>query len=325
VTEPRPLPPGLYLVSSPIGNLRDVTLRALEVLAGVDLVACEDTRVTARLLARHGIRVRTVSYHAHNERRQCRRLLAALKEEKRVALITDAGTPAVSDPGLLLVREARQSDIPVLPIPGPSAVTAALAASGLPAHAFTFLGFLPPRRGPRRKALSQAATLPHTLVLFEAPHRLAASLADSADLLGPRRAALCRELTKLHEEVRVDRLDRLAAEIAARRTVKGEITLVIAPPEGARAPARGLTPEAASGTSPETGEAKEADETCDGMTGHGRRPELPPLAGDYRQALAEHGGDRNAALRALARRRRTTRNALYRELLDAGILGSEAS
>jgi 16S rRNA (cytidine1402-2'-O)-methyltransferase len=294
VTDPLPLPPGLYLVSSPIGNLQDVSLRALETLRGADLVACEDTRHTARLLARHGIAARTVSYHAHNERRQLPRLLAALADGKRLALITDAGTPAISDPGLLLVREVRQAGLPVVAIPGPSAVTAALAVSGLPAQPFTFLGFLPPRRGGRRKELAKVAQLAHTLVLFEAPHRLAASLADMAELLGPRRAAVCRELTKLHEEVMVDSLHGLAAEVAARERVRGEITLVIEPPGDEPAAAGGSGGEAAA--------------------------ELPPLADDYRQALAEHEGDRNAALRALARRRGTSRNALYRELLGAGLL-----
>ena len=302
MTDTIPLAPGLYLVSSPIGNLQDVSLRALETLRGADLVACEDTRHTARLLARHGIAARTISYHAHNERRQLPRLLAALADGKRLALITDAGTPAISDPGLLLVREARQAGLPVVAIPGPSAVTAALAVSGLPAQPFTFLGFLPPRRGGRRKALAAVAGLPHTLVLFEAPHRLAASLADMAELLGPRRAAVCRELTKLHEEVMVDSLHGLAAEVAARERVRGEITLVIEPPGDSAAPGRVAGPAAT------------------GSSGGEAAGELPPLADDYRQALAEHQGDRNAALRAMARRRGTSRNALYRELLAAGIL-----
>jgi 16S rRNA (cytidine1402-2'-O)-methyltransferase len=299
VTDPAPLAPGLYLVSSPIGNLQDVSLRALETLRGADLVACEDTRHTARLLARHGISARTVSYHAHNERRQLPRLLAALADGKRVALITDAGTPAISDPGMLLVREARQAGLPVVAIPGPSAVTAALAVSGLPAHPFTFLGFLPPRRGGRRKALAAVAQLAHTLVLFEAPHRLAASLADMAELLGPRRAALCRELTKLHEEVTVDRLDGLAGKVAGRERVKGEITLVIEPPGEGTATGRDAGTHGKEAAAP---------------------GELPPLADDYRQALAEQEGERNAALRALARRRGTSRNALYKELLAAGLL-----
>jgi 16S rRNA (cytidine1402-2'-O)-methyltransferase len=288
------LAPGLYLVSSPIGNLQDVSLRALEALRGADLVACEDTRRTARLLARHGIAARMLSFHAHNERRQLPRLLAALEDGKRVALITDAGTPAISDPGLLLVREARQAGLPVVAVPGPSAVTTALAVSGLPAHPFTFLGFLPPRRAGRRKTLAAVAGLPHTLVLFEAPHRLAASLADMAELLGPRRAALCRELTKLHEEVVVESLERLAEEVAARERVKGEITMVVEPP--------------ADSAPPGGGEAR--------VAGASRS-----LAEDYRQALAEHDGDRNAALRAQARRRGSSRNTLYRELLAAGILG----
>jgi 16S rRNA (cytidine1402-2'-O)-methyltransferase len=295
VTEPRPLAAGLYLVASPIGNLGDVTLRALEVLAAADLVACEDTRITARLLARHGIAARTVSCHAHNERRQIPRLLAALTAGRRVALISDAGTPGISDPGLLLVQAARAAGVPVYPLPGPSAVIAALAASGLPDQPFTFLGFLPPRAGARRRALEQVATLPHTLVLFEAPHRLAAALADLALVLGPRQAALCRELTKVYEEIRVAPLDALAATAGGSRT-RGEITIVVAPP-----PADAATTRAG---------AKAAD--------------LPPLTDDYRTALAESGGNRKAALRLLARRRHVSRNTLNRELLAAGIGGDDA-
>ncbi len=293
MTETRPLAAGLYLVASPIGNLGDITLRALEVLAAADVVACEDTRVTARLLGRHGIAARTVPFHAHNERRQVRRLLAELAAGRRVALLTDAGTPAVSDPGLLLVQAAREAGIPVFPLPGPSAVLAALAASGLPAHPFTFAGFLPPRSGPRRRALRELAGLRHTLVLFEAPHRLGASLADMAEILGPRQAALCRELTKIHEEIRVAPLDELAAAAAGARA-RGEITLVVAPP------------------------GKEALQEA-GLPGS-----RPPLAEDYRAALAECGGNRSAALRRLARRRGVSRNVLYRELLDAGIDGEGA-
>ncbi|MFQ5670309.1 MAG: 16S rRNA (cytidine(1402)-2'-O)-methyltransferase [Acidobacteriota bacterium] len=240
MTDSEPAAGVLYLVATPIGNLGDVSRRCLQILGQVDLLACEDSRMTARLLARHEIPRKTISYHAHNERRQAPRLVASLVEGRSVALVTDAGTPTVSDPGFLLVRAARAAGRPVVAIPGPSALLTALAVSGLPGQPFTFLGFLPPRRGPRRKRLSEVAPLPHTLVLFESPHRLARSLGDMADILGSRIAAVCREMTKRHEEVRVDRLERLAALFTSRDQVKGEITVVIAPPAKER-PVRGLT------------------------------------------------------------------------------------
>lgn len=284
MTDPT-LAPGLYLVASPIGHLQDVTLRALEVLAQADLVACEDTRHSRRLLDRHGIKARTLPYHAHNEHRQLPRLQEALRAGQSVALLTDAGMPSISDPGLMLVRAAREEGIPVIPIPGPSAVLTALATSGLPTAPFTFLGFLPPRAGARRRALSEAAKLPHTLVLFEAPHRLSASLADMAEILGSREAVICREMTKIHEEFRHGSLPELAASSQAARE-RGEITVVIAPPTA------------------------HPDEAAAAI----------PLADAWPRALAACAGRRREAMHHLARTRGTSRNALYRDLLAAGLL-----
>jgi 16S rRNA (cytidine1402-2'-O)-methyltransferase len=281
------LPPGLYLVATPIGHLQDVTLRALEVLAGADLLACEDTRHSRRLLDRHGITARTTAYHAHNEHRQLPHLLDALRQGRSVALITDAGMPGISDPGMLLVRAAREEAIPVIPVPGPSAVPTALAASGLPTAPFTFMGFLPPRSAARRRALEEMAALPHTLVLFEAPHRLTAALKDMADILGARHAVICREMTKIHEEFRSGTLVELAEGPAPART-RGEITVVIGPPDK-DAPVAAAT---------------------------------EPLDEAWPRALAACKGKRKEALRHLAVERGTSRNGLYRELLAAGLTGT---
>jgi 16S rRNA (cytidine1402-2'-O)-methyltransferase len=228
--ETEALAPGLYLVATPIGNLGDITLRALDVLGRADLIACEDTRVTAKLLAAHGIATPTTSYHDHNAARMRPRLLRRLGEGARVALVSDAGTPLISDPGFKLVAACRTAGIAVTAVPGPSAVLAALTVSGLPTAAFHFAGFPPPRRAARRRALEALAGLEATLVLFEAPSRLAATLADAADLLGPREAALCRELTKRHEEVARGTLAALAARAAEQGPPRGEIVIVIAPP-----------------------------------------------------------------------------------------------
>ena len=228
----RPLAPGLYVVATPIGNLGDMTLRALETLAAADLIACEDTRVTAVLLRRYAIGTRLVAYHDHNAARQRPKLLAALGEGKAVALVSDAGTPLVSDPGYRLCSEARAAGHAVVPIPGASAVLAALVVSGLPTDAFMFAGFLPPKSAARRKRLVEIAAVPATLVIFESPQRVAASLADMAEVLGAtRRAAVARELTKAFETIRQGSLAELAATFAGEPTPKGEIVVVVAPPE----------------------------------------------------------------------------------------------
>jgi 16S rRNA (cytidine1402-2'-O)-methyltransferase len=228
----RPLAPGLYVVATPIGNLGDVSVRALVTLAAADLVACEDTRVTRVLTDRYGIATRLVAYHDHNAARQRPKLLAALAEGEVVALVSDAGTPLVSDPGFRLVKEALAAGHTVVPVPGASAVLAALVASGLPSDAFLFGGFLPPKAAARRKRLGQFAATPTTLVFFESPRRLAASLADMADMLGAARAcAVARELTKTYESVRRGTLDELAAAFAGEPPPKGEIVVVVGPPE----------------------------------------------------------------------------------------------
>jgi 16S rRNA (cytidine1402-2'-O)-methyltransferase len=224
------LAPGLHIVATPIGNLGDITLRALAALRGADRIVCEDTRVTARLLQAYGIARPMIPYHEHNAERVRPRLLAALAAGERLALVSDAGTPLVSDPGYKLVRAALAAGIPVTTAPGASAVLAALALSGLPTDRFLFAGFLPPKSGPRQSALRELAAVPASLVLFETAPRLAASLADMAAILGPREAALCRELTKRYEEVRRAPLEALAEHYAAEGPPRGEIVLVIAPP-----------------------------------------------------------------------------------------------
>jgi 16S rRNA (cytidine1402-2'-O)-methyltransferase len=228
--------PGLYLTATPIGNAEDITLRALSVLRQCDAIVAEDTRVTARLLAIHGISRPMLTYNDHNAPGMRPKLLEKLKGGGRLALVSDAGTPLISDPGHKLVRAAREAGIAVYPVPGPCAALAALTASGLPSDRFLFAGFLPAKRGPRRAALADLAAIPATLVLFESAQRLAPSLADMAELLGPREAAIARELTKLHEEVRVAPLVELAAAYADRAPPKGEITLVIGPPPEAVTP-----------------------------------------------------------------------------------------
>lgn len=227
----RALVPGLYLVATPIGNLGDVTLRALETLAAADLIACEDTRVTARLLERYGIRTALTPYHDHNAAAARPRILARIRGGGAVALVSDAGTPLVSDPGYRLVRAAQDEGIAVTAIPGPSAVLAALAVAGLPTDRFFFEGFLPPKDAARRARIAELARVPATLVLFESGPRIAAALAALADGLGDRAAAVCRELTKLHEEVRRDGLVALARAYAAGGETRGELVVVIAPPE----------------------------------------------------------------------------------------------
>jgi 16S rRNA (cytidine1402-2'-O)-methyltransferase len=231
----RPLEPALYLVATPIGNLGDITLRALETLAGADILACEDTRVTRVLLDRYGIRQRPTPYHEHNAGEAGPRLIAALEAGKSVALVSDAGTPLVSDPGFRLVGQALEACIRVVPIPGASAVLAALTASGLPSDAFMFAGFLPVKDGQRRARLSALTTVPATLIFFESPRRLADTLAAMADVFGDRQAAVGRELTKTFEEMRTGTLAALAAHYAQAPTPKGEIVVCIGPPQEAEA------------------------------------------------------------------------------------------
>lgn len=223
----------LHLVATPIGNLEDVTLRALRVLREAELLLAEDTRRTRRLLDRHGVKARLTSLHALNEASRVERALAVLEEGGDVALVSDAGTPLISDPGERLVAAVAEAGFPVSPVPGPSALLAALAVSGLPAAPFIFVGFLPRKKGARDSLLERLREAPETLVFFESPQRLAASLRRMAELLGPRRACVARELTKLHEEVVRDTLPELAARFGAG--TRGEVTIVVAGVESPQA------------------------------------------------------------------------------------------
>ena len=225
--------PGLTLLATPIGNARDMTLRALDALKSCDLIAAEDTRVTAKLLAIHGISKPLTAYNDHNAGRERPKLLAKLKDGKRIVLVSDAGTPLVSDPGYRLVRDALAEHIPVHALPGPSAALTALMLAGLPSDRFLFAGFLSAKQGERRTALEELKHIRATLIFFESPQRLAASLQDMRDILGNRPAAVARELTKLHEEVRRGDLEELSR--GYEEPPKGEVTLLVGPP-GEQAP-----------------------------------------------------------------------------------------
>ena len=220
------MPGTLYVVATPIGNLADITHRALQVLTKVDVIACEDTRHTRKLLQHFGIATKTVSYHEHNEKQRSEQLIDDLQKGSDVAVVSDAGTPAISDPGFRLVRAAIENNITVVPVPGPSALITALVATGLPTDEFFFAGFLPSRTGARQSRLRELASIPATLIFYEAPHRLAGTLNDAHSILGEREAVVARELTKLHEELRRGKLSELA-EHYSREEVRGEVVLVI--------------------------------------------------------------------------------------------------
>lgn len=287
----------LFVIATPIGNLEDLSPRATATLREVALVLAEDTRRTGLLLKRAEIDKPLLSCHRFNEASRGDDVLLRLERGESLALVSDGGTPAVSDPGARLVAEALARGIRVVPIPGPSAVTAALSASGLDADRFVFAGFLPSRAGERRREIARLALYPETLVLYEAPHRLAASLRDLAAILGPRDAVLCRELTKLHEEVRRAPLTDLAIDIAERESIRGEIVLVVAGAsrEGGAAPA----------------EAPNLD------------PAVVALREAWAAALATEEGDPRRALRRLARDLGIGRAELKRRL-DAGLAGIES-
>jgi 16S rRNA (cytidine1402-2'-O)-methyltransferase len=274
----------LFVVATPLGNLDDLSPRALRTLRSVAAIACEDTRRTARLLARHAIDVATLSCHRFNERRRLEPVLRRLRAGADVALVSDGGTPAVSDPGALLVRAALEEGIHVSPLPGPSAVATLLCASGLPADRYVFEGFLPHRAGERRRRLRELRDEPRTVVLFEAPHRLLAALCDIEEVLGPRQVVLGRELTKLHETIMTGSAGELARRLGAER-VRGEITLALA----------GSDERAGRG-----------DVTA-------RR-----IAACWRQALDESAGDRRAALRRAARALGLRKAELQRRLSELG-------
>ncbi|MDE2385390.1 MAG: 16S rRNA (cytidine(1402)-2'-O)-methyltransferase [Alphaproteobacteria bacterium] len=225
------LTPGLHITATPIGNLGDVTLRALATLAAADVVLCEDTRVTARLLERYGIKVPMKPYHEHNAEAVRPAIIAALKAGVAYALVSDAGVPLVSDPGFRLVRACVEEGVPLTALPGASATLTALALSGLPTDRFCFLGFLPQKEKARHDLLMQFKAVPATLIAFESPHRIVDALADVGMALGDRRVAVARELTKLHEEILRGSAEEVRHILAGRESVKGEICLVIAPPD----------------------------------------------------------------------------------------------
>lgn len=284
----RPLEPGLHVVATPIGNLRDMTIRAIETMAAADVVACEDTRITRRLVDHFGLTVPLVPYHEHNAAEMRPKLLARLAAGQAIALCSDAGTPLVSDPGFKLVEAVRSADLPVIPVPGASAVLAALVAAGLPTDAFFFDGFLPPKTVGRRGRAKALAGVPGSLVFFETGPRLAASLADLFAELGDRQAAVCRELTKSHEEVRRGSLGELAAHYAAAADPKGEIVLVVAPPgEAPPPPADDIDAMLAAALA--TGSVKDAAAAVAAATGLPRR-DLYQRALELAQAAA--GDDR---------------------------------
>jgi 16S rRNA (cytidine1402-2'-O)-methyltransferase len=220
------MPSTLYLVATPIGNLADITYRAIQILKNVDLIACEDTRHTRKLLQHYDINTKLISYHDHNEQDRANELVERLKQGDDIAVVSDAGTPAISDPGFRLVRAAIENGIPVVPVPGPSALISALISAGLPTNEFYFAGFLPARSGARQTRLNELKTIPATLVFYEAPHRLLATLKDALQVLGEREAVVARELTKLHEELRRGRLSDLVAHYSDENP-RGEIVLLI--------------------------------------------------------------------------------------------------
>jgi 16S rRNA (cytidine1402-2'-O)-methyltransferase len=236
---PRNMTGTLYIVATPIGNLEDITQRALRVLGEVDLVACEDTRRTRVLLNRFGIKTKTISYHEHNERERAGQICELLVEGKNVALVSDAGTPLINDPGFRVTTAAIELNLPVVPIPGPAAFVSALVASGLPSDQFFFAGFLPARANARRAKLEELSAISATLVFYEAPHRIAATLADALEVLGNRSAAVAREMTKIHEEIARGSLRELVSRFSVQ--TRGEMVLVISGASVDDAPAAGDT------------------------------------------------------------------------------------
>ena len=274
-----PLQPGLYVVATPIGNLRDITLRALDVLAGVDVVLAEDTRVSGKLLAAYGLSAKLERYDEHAAERVRPRILAALAGGRRIALISDAGTPLISDPGFRLVREAAAQGSVVIPIPGPSASLAALSAAGLPTDRFLFAGFPPPKTAARQRLFRELAPVQASLVFYEGVSRLGPCLADMAAVFGPREAVVARELTKLYETITRGTLDDLASD-PALAAPKGEVVIIVGPgqvPAASEADADTALAEALTRVGP----AEAASEVA-GALGLNRR-EL------YRRALALKG------------------------------------
>jgi 16S rRNA (cytidine1402-2'-O)-methyltransferase len=276
--------PALYLVATPIGNLEDITFRAVRVLKEVDVIACEDTRQTQKLLNHYGITTRTISYHEHNEMTRAAELVKEMQEGASVALVTDAGMPGISDPGFRLVSLAIRHHLPVVPIPGASAFLAALVASGLPTDSFRFSGFLPTKRGERRAAIEAVKTSPRTQVFYEAPHRVVEAVTDICEVLGDdRHVVIAREVTKLHEEFLRGRAKDVLDTVKSREAVKGEITLLIGKAE-ARA-SRGLDDAAKI-----------------------------PIRQRVEQIAKEENIDEKAALKLAAKERGISKSEAYREM-----------
>lgn len=271
----------VYLVATPIGNLKDISERAIETLRNADIIACEDTRHSRKLLDHYGISGKLISYHEHNEEKRSSEFEVYLREGKSIAVISDAGTPGISDPGSRLVSRAIESGVDVVAIPGATAFVSAAIISGLPTDSLFFGGFLPSRKGERRRRLEETKNIPATLVFYESPHRIAGSLADCRDILGDRRAALARELTKLHEEVIRGTLSELAARTSGA-SAKGEFVLVIE-----RATAKAAT----------------AEQTT---------------LGDRVEELIAEGMERKAAMKAAAREFGLSRSEAYRQLQTGG-------
>ncbi|HYL85931.1 MAG TPA: 16S rRNA (cytidine(1402)-2'-O)-methyltransferase [Candidatus Angelobacter sp.] len=280
----------LYLVGTPIGNLEDITLRALRILKEADQIACEDTRHTQKLLTHYDIHRPLVSYHEHNELTRAPELVVALEQGARIALVSDAGMPLVSDPGHRLVALCLRHHIPVVPIPGPSALLASLTASGLPSEAFLFVGFLPARTGERRRALEHLRIEDRTLVFYEAPHRIAECVADAREILGDRAACVAREVTKIHEEFLRGKLSEIAAWLE-ERPARGEITLLIGPPAAGEG-----SVEATSAQS---------------------------LAARVEELMHQAKLDRKEALKLAAKERGLTRRAAYAQIVDMKVNSEE--
>lgn len=269
--EAEPVAPGLHVVATPIGNLGDISFRALATLAAADLVVAEDTRVTKTLLAHYGITTPLFAYHEHNADSVRPQLLARLEAGQALALVSDAGTPLVSDPGFRLVGEALARAIAVTSVPGPSAVLAGLVVAGLPTSRFFFEGFLPPKSAARRQRIAAIAAVPGTLVIFESPRRLAETMADLAAVLGSRDAAVARELTKMFEAVKRGTLPELAAELAASEPLRGEIVVLVGPPPDEAPTLDGEALDARLRSALETHSVKDAASVVSGETGQPRR------------------------------------------------------
>jgi 16S rRNA (cytidine1402-2'-O)-methyltransferase len=288
---PDTLAPGLYLVATPIGNLGDITLRALEVLKIADRIACEDTRQTQKLLNHYGIATPTISYHEHNERDRAAKLIEELKSGARIAVVSDAGMPGISDPGSILVREAIAAGVPVIPIPGANAALSALIASGLPTDEFHFLGFLPEKAGARRTRLeeigAQTRDSAETLIFYEAPHRLTDTLADLEAVFGPAlRIVAARELTKLHEEFLRGTIAEVRVQLASRDRIRGEFVLLLEAPSS----------------------------TTSGALDPSHSGPRESISDQVKRLQSESNLDEKEALKRLARETGKSKSELYREL-----------